>query len=87
MPRRRRGIPELRNGRAGSPAPLEAGKAPDFNAAFYTLDLLAQIIAFGQEGAFAPRGTGQWLAYGLIPAGWILATTVTAGISRAIRRQ
>ncbi|KMS69685.1 oxidoreductase [Streptomyces viridochromogenes] len=69
------------------PAPLEAGKAPDFNAVFYTLDLLVPIITFGQEGAFAPRGGGQWLAYGLIAAGWILATTVTAGISRAISRQ
>jgi hypothetical protein len=69
------------------PAPLEAGKAPPFNAAFYTLDLLVPIIAFGQEAAFAARGAGQWLAYGLTVAGWILATTVTAGISRAISRQ
>ncbi|MEU0029766.1 oxidoreductase [Streptomyces sp. NPDC006335] len=69
------------------PAPLEAGKAPPFNAVFYTLDLLVPIISFGQEPAFAPRDIGQWLAYGLIAAGWILATTVTAGISRAIARQ
>ncbi|MFH9672361.1 oxidoreductase [Streptomyces sp. NPDC017405] len=72
---------------AHPPAPLEAGKAPPFNAVFYTLDLLVPIITFGQEAAFAPRGTGQWLAYGLTAAGWILATTVTAGISRAISRQ
>jgi hypothetical protein len=52
-----------------------------------TLDLLVPIITFGQESAFAPRDMGQWLAYGLIAAGWILATTVTAGISRAISRQ
>ncbi|MGW7271787.1 oxidoreductase [Streptomyces sp. NPDC054864] len=70
-----------------SPAPLEAEKAPPFNAVFYTLDLLVPLITFGQEAAFAPRGIGQWLAYGLIAAGWILATTVTAGISRAISRQ
>ncbi|UIX33343.1 oxidoreductase [Streptomyces sp. GQFP] len=69
------------------PAPLEAGKAPQFNAVFYTLDLLVPIITFGQESAFAPRDTGQWLAYTLIASGWILATTVTAGISRAISRQ
>lgn len=69
------------------PAPLEAAKAPDFNAVFYTLDLLVPIITFGQEGAFAPRGSGQWLAYGLITTGWVLATTVTAGVSRAISRQ
>jgi len=69
------------------PAPLEAGKSPQFNAVFYTLDLLVPIITFGQESAFAPRDTGQWLAYTLIASGWILATTVTAGISRAISRQ
>ncbi|MGW3205696.1 oxidoreductase [Streptomyces sp. NPDC001135] len=70
-----------------APAPLEAGKAPAFNALFYTLDLLLPVIGFGQEAAFAPRGAAQWLAYTLIAAGWILATTVTAGVSRALSRQ
>ncbi|WP_030191012.1 hypothetical protein [Streptomyces violaceorubidus] len=70
-----------------TPAPLDPGKAPPFNAVFYTLDLLVPIITFGQDNAFAPRGTGQWLSYALIAAGWILATTVTAGISRAVSRQ
>lgn len=34
-----------------------------------------------------PRGPGQWLSYALITAGWILATTVTAGVSRTLNRQ
>ncbi|MCF4140159.1 oxidoreductase [Streptomyces sp. Tue 6430] len=72
---------------AHPPAPLEAEKAPPFNAVFYTLDLLVPITAFGQDAAFAPRDTGQWLAYGLTAAGWILATTVATGVSRAISRQ
>ncbi|MDQ0714053.1 hypothetical protein QFZ55_003505 [Streptomyces luteogriseus] len=70
-----------------TPPPLDPGKAPDFNPVFYALDLLIPIITFGQEPAFAPHGTGQWLAYGLTAAGWILATTVTAGVSRAVSRQ
>ncbi|MFF0643753.1 oxidoreductase [Streptomyces tendae] len=70
-----------------TPAPLDPGKAPPFNAVFYTLDLLVPIITFGQENAFAPHDTGQWLSYALIASGWILATTVTAGISRAVNRQ
>ncbi|MBQ0883468.1 oxidoreductase [Streptomyces sp. RM72] len=70
-----------------TPAPLDPGKAPPFNAVFYTLDLLVPIITFGQDNAFAPRDIGQWLSYALIAAGWILATTVTAGISRAVTRQ
>ncbi|MET9306736.1 oxidoreductase [Streptomyces cellulosae] len=69
------------------PAPLETGKAPPFNALFYTGDLLLPIAGFGQETAFAPHGTGQWLAYALTAAGWILATTVATGISRATSRQ
>lgn len=69
------------------PVLLEAGKAPPFNAVFYTLDLLIPITTFGQETAFAPHGAGQWLAYTLTAAGWVLATTVAAGVSRAVSRQ
>jgi hypothetical protein len=69
------------------PHPVEPGKAPTFNAFVYTLDLLLPIIDFGQEKAFNPYGAYQWLAYLLIAAGWILATTVVAGITRAVNRQ
>lgn len=69
------------------PQPVEPGKAPDFNALIYTLDLLLPIIDFGQQKAFNPHGAYQWLAYLLIAAGWILATTVIAGITRALSRQ
>jgi hypothetical protein len=58
------------------PRPVEPGKAPDFNVLIYTLDLLLPIIDFGQEKAFNPHSAYQWLAYLLIAAGWILATTV-----------
>jgi hypothetical protein len=69
------------------PGAVEPGKAPDFHAAVYTLDLLLPIIDFGQEKAFNPHGAYQWLAYLLIAAGWVLATTVIAGITRAVNRQ
>ncbi|MFJ9036820.1 oxidoreductase [Streptomyces sp. NPDC102406] len=72
---------------AHPPAPLEAAKAPPFSPLFYALDLLLPIIGFGQKAAFAPHGAGQWLAYALTTAGWVLATTVTAGVSRALSRQ
>ncbi|MYT73536.1 MULTISPECIES: oxidoreductase [unclassified Streptomyces] len=72
---------------AHPPAPLEAAKAPPFSPVFYALDLLLPIIGFGQKGAFAPHGAGQWIAYTLTTAGWVLATTVTAGVSRALSRQ
>jgi hypothetical protein len=69
------------------PSPVEPGKAPDFHAAVYTLDLLLPIIDFGQDKAFTPQGAYQWLSYLLIAAGWLLATTVVAGITRAVSRQ
>ncbi|MGR4884336.1 membrane-associated oxidoreductase [Streptomyces sp. LARHCF249] len=69
------------------PRPLKAGEAPDFNAVFYTLDLMVPIISFGQESAYAPSGWYQWLSYLLIVTGWILATTTAAGISRSLQRQ
>lgn len=45
------------------------------------------MISFGQESAFAPRGGFQWLSYALVIAGWILATTVFAGVTRTVNRQ
>ncbi|KAF4407626.1 MULTISPECIES: oxidoreductase [Streptomyces] len=72
---------------ARPPVPVEPETAPRFQAVFYTLDLLVPVTAFGQETAFVARGTGQWLAYALTAAGWILATAVAAGVSRGISRQ
>ncbi|MFG2549867.1 membrane-associated oxidoreductase [Streptomyces sp. NPDC048581] len=70
-----------------APPPLKADEAPDFNAVFYTLDLLLPVISFGQEPAFAPEGGQQALAYVLVLTGWILATTVVAGVTRTVSRQ
>lgn len=69
------------------PPPIEPGKAPAFNPLVYSLDLLLPVVNFGQEKAFNPTGAWQWLAYALIASGWILATTITAGITRTISRQ
>ncbi|MQY32733.1 hypothetical protein SRB17_06870 [Streptomyces sp. RB17] len=69
------------------PPALKPSEAPAFNPLFYTLDLLLPIIDFGQEGAFAPDGWYQWLSYLLIVTGWVLATTIAAGVSRSLSRQ
>jgi hypothetical protein len=68
------------------PPPLEPGKAPSFNAFIYTLNLLVPIADFGQAHAFDPRGAYQWLSFLLTAAGWILATTVVAGVARVVNR-
>jgi hypothetical protein len=69
------------------PRPIEPVAAPAFNPVVYTLDLLLPIIDFHQENAFNPAGWSQLLSYGLIAAGWLLATTIAAGLTRAINRQ
>ncbi|MFF8970796.1 membrane-associated oxidoreductase [Streptomyces sp. NPDC014995] len=69
------------------PRALKASEAPDFDPVFYTLDLLLPVISFGQESAFAPSGWHQSLSYVLILTGWILATTVVAGVTRTVSRQ
>ncbi|MDG4861522.1 membrane-associated oxidoreductase [Streptomyces sp. T-3] len=70
-----------------NPVPLKAGEAPRFNAVFYTLDLLLPIVDFGQERHFGSRDGLEWLAYALVIMGWILATTIVAGVTRSVSRQ
>jgi hypothetical protein len=68
------------------PPPLKPGESPHFNAVVYALDLLLPIVDLGQQSAFNTEGVTQWLSYGLIVAGWILATTVVAGAARVLGR-
>ncbi|HEY0537980.1 MAG TPA: hypothetical protein VGD53_06410 [Actinoallomurus sp.] len=69
------------------PQPLKAGEAPHFNPMMYTLDLLLPIVDLGQQNAYNPAGAAQWFSYFLVAAGWILATTIAAGIARVITRR
>ena len=62
-----------------------ADERPHFSAFAYTLDLLVPISAFGQRDAWDPAGWTQWLAYGLIGAGWLLASALIAGVTRVLR--
>jgi hypothetical protein len=70
-----------------APPRAQPGQGPAFNAVIYSLDLLFPLIDFGQEKAFQPVAAGQWVAYGLVMAGWVLATTIATGITRALSRQ
>ncbi|MBC9712035.1 membrane-associated oxidoreductase [Streptomyces sp. TRM66268-LWL] len=69
------------------PRAVKPEEAPDFSPFFFTLDLLLPIVDLGQEKAYTPEGLLQKLAYVLILAGWVLATTVAAGVTRTISRQ
>jgi hypothetical protein len=69
------------------PRPFPGADAPHFNPVAYTLDLMLPITGLGQKGAFNPAGAEQWLSYFLIAAGWILATTIIAGLTRVLSRR
>lgn len=59
---------------------------PYFHPLIYTVDLLNPLGSFGMRAAHAPGGWTAWVAYGLIVAGWILATAVVAGVARVLKR-
>jgi hypothetical protein len=67
--------------------PVALGAAvPAFQPAVYTADVLLPLIDLHQETAYQPGDGYQWLMYGLMAAGWILVTTVAAGVARSVRR-
>lgn len=72
---------------ANPPRQVGLDEQRTFNAFVYTLDLLNPLGALGQRTAWEPAGGGQWLAaYGLIAAGWVLATALIAGAARVLKR-
>ncbi|MEN3358749.1 MAG: hypothetical protein V7637_2731, partial [Mycobacteriales bacterium] len=66
--------------------PAGTDRPPAFNPFVYSLDMLLPIVDFGQGDAFQPDGWQRWLAYLLIAAGWVLATTIATGVTRTLRR-
>ncbi|HKN97471.1 MAG TPA: hypothetical protein VJX10_10175, partial [Pseudonocardiaceae bacterium] len=58
-----------------------------WNPFLFTLDLLVPIVDFGNKNRWALPGASQWFAATLTGAGWLLATTVAAGVTRMVRRQ
>jgi hypothetical protein len=57
-----------------------------WNPFLFTLDLLIPIVDFGNKNRWSLTGVSQWFAAGLIASGWVLATTVAAGLTRLLRR-
>jgi hypothetical protein len=57
-----------------------------WNAPLYTLDLMVPIVDFGYSNRWSFTGASQWISAALVAAGWILATTVAAGVTRMLRR-
>ncbi len=60
--------------------------APEFTAWAYTLDILLPVIKLGQEDVWQPRGTALYCSWAIIGAGWLLTTTVIAGLTNVLKR-
>ncbi|MEV1026336.1 oxidoreductase [Streptomyces sp. NPDC050264] len=70
-----------------TPLPNKPGEGAPFNPVAYTLDLLIPVGGLGQrDGWHWAEGGVQGLAYVLIALGWVLTTTVLAGVTRALSR-
>jgi len=63
--------------------PLE----PRFEPVIYALDTLVPILGLGEKNAYVPSGPGLWLAWAGMLAGWVLAATVIAAVTRGISRE
>lgn len=68
------------------PRAAEPAKAPDFVAFAYTADLILPVLDLGQQSAYHARDSTVWLAYVLILAGLLFATTIAAAAARRLRR-
>ncbi|MGW1958608.1 hypothetical protein ACWCPI_38740 [Streptomyces sp. NPDC001920] len=70
------------------PSPFRRGNPePTYDALAYTLDLLLPVVNLGQRGIWNSTGTAQVVAYLLMASGWVLTTTVIAGITNVLKRQ
>ncbi|MFD1149677.1 translocation/assembly module TamB domain-containing protein [Saccharothrix hoggarensis] len=57
-----------------------------WNPWLFTIDLLVPIVDLGNKNRWHTPDESQWIAAGLIAMGWVLATTVAAGVTRALKR-
>jgi hypothetical protein len=67
------------------PRPV-TGAAPAFNPVAYALDVVLPILDLGQEKAYSAIGIGRIIVWIAIFAGWLLASTVIASITRSVGR-
>ncbi|GAB3480685.1 oxidoreductase [Amycolatopsis cihanbeyliensis] len=57
-----------------------------WSSALYTVDLLVPIVDFGNKNRWHMDGLDRWMGVGLTGMGWVLATTLAAGMTRMLRR-
>jgi len=62
------------------------GSAPAFNPIAYGLDVVLPILDLGQEKAYSAVSFGSIVVWIASLAGWLLASTVIASVTRGVSR-
>jgi hypothetical protein len=60
---------------------------PAWDPFLYTLDILIPLLSLGHDTAWNPTGWAKAVTVMLMVTGWVLVTTVIAGVGRALKRQ
>jgi uncharacterized protein YjbI with pentapeptide repeats len=68
------------------PPPVDRATSPPFNSLVYTINLLLPAGQFVQPDQWNLNGPERWFAYSLVGTGWLLASTVIAGVTRVLNR-
>jgi hypothetical protein len=68
------------------PPPVDPATSPPFNSLVYTINLLLPAGQFVQPDQWNLIGPERWFAYSLVGTGWLLASTVIAGVTRVLNR-
>ncbi|MBB5872744.1 hypothetical protein F4553_006178 [Allocatelliglobosispora scoriae] len=71
--------------RNSSPIPI-ADHPPAFRPFAYAFDLLVPLIDLGQESSFRMSGPREVVSWIFVLLGWLLTTSVAAGLSRLVNR-
>lgn len=67
--------------------PRTAGSgAATFQPLIYAFDTVIPVLNLDHQQTYITTGAGQWIDWAVTTAGWVLATTVVAGITRALTR-
>lgn len=57
-----------------------------FQPLIYAFDTVIPVLNLAREQTYVPTGAGQWISWIVSITGWVLATTVVAGITRILMR-
>ncbi|HEY8371355.1 MAG TPA: oxidoreductase [Pseudonocardiaceae bacterium] len=66
--------------------PVNEEDHPVWDPVLYAVDQLIPIVNLGHDTMWRADGASKWITVVLIAIGWVLATTVAAGITRTLRR-